>query len=415
VTQKLAIQGSSESTIKTIYPIQTLGTGDMDEENSVRDIPAGGLFSKLSQHAACSFTVEFWDDRKYQFGGPGTPEFCLRIVNKRGLDELRSLDELRICEAYMLGDLDFEGDMLKVLDLKRAVPVWHPFFTFMKRLLQPKLFTQVGSDKKAIGAHYDYDDDFYTLFLDETRAYSQGVFESDDESLETAMRRKLDFAIASCQLQPGMRVLDLGGGWGSFTEYAGQRGIEVTSITISEQSYRYISRLIDQKNLPCQVIKQHFFEHLPEKKYDAVVILGVMEHLPDYRRVIRHVQRVLRLGGRVYLDASADTEKFNAAFSPFITRHIFPGNHWALSIHDLIAEVQTSNLELIGVHNDRHSYYLTMKGWAENLEAAKTEIVDRWGRELYCKFHLYLWGACHNLLTNEMQAYRVVLDHNPAR
>lgn len=411
MTNKIATQESPDSATqahsKVSTPEQSLA-GDPTAQN----MPASWLFNQVSQHAASPFTVEFWDGQKYQLGSVGDPEFCLKIVRKEGLAALQSLDELRICEAYMAGDLDFDGDMLKLFDLQRAVSTSHPIFNFI-RWVRPKLFGQLRGDKQAISTHYDYDHDFYLSFLDETRAYSQGVFEADDEPLDVAMRRKLDFAIASCQLKPGMRVLDVGGGWGSFTEYAGQQGIEVTSLTISKQSFHYISNLIEQKNLPCKVIQQHFFEHSPEEKYDAVVILGVMEHLPEYHRVIKQLQKVLRLDGRAYLDASADTEQFSTLFSPFMSRYIFPGNHCLLSIHDFIAAVQPSNLELLSVHNDRHSYYLTLKAWASNLEAAKAKILERWGRELYCKFHLYFWGACHNLLKNEIQAYRVVLQHNP--
>ena len=68
------------------------------------------------------------------------------------------------------------------------------------------------------------------------------------------------------------------------------------------------------------------------------------------------------------------------------------------------------NLELISVHNDRYSYYLTCKAWAENLESARTEIVERWGEQLYRIFHLYLWGSAHAFFNLSMDAYRVVLE-----
>ncbi|MGK2951857.1 MAG: SAM-dependent methyltransferase, partial [Thiobacillus sp.] len=80
--------------------------------------------------------------------------------------------------------------------------------------------------------------------MDPTRCYSQAVFAREDEPLEAAQHRKLDFAIDACRLKPGDRVLDVGGGWGSFTEHAGRRGIHVTSLTISEQSEAFLTDLI---------------------------------------------------------------------------------------------------------------------------------------------------------------------------
>jgi cyclopropane-fatty-acyl-phospholipid synthase len=116
--------------------------------------------------------------------------------------------------------------------------------------------------------------------MDDTRCYSQALFEREDETLEAAQRRKLDFVIDSCGMQPGDRVLDVGGGWGSFMEHAGRRGIEVTSLTISVHSEAYLTDLISRLQLPCRVLNRGFLEYTTTEPYDAIVILGVMEHLP---------------------------------------------------------------------------------------------------------------------------------------
>lgn len=366
---------------------------------------------RLGARSPHPFSVGLPDGRVRRFGS-GDPAFHLRIASDAGLRALRSLDELRIAAAYISGDLDFEGDMLKALDLRRALTDAHPVLDLLRRL-RPRLIGQTRDDRSAIRTHYDYDDDFYMLLLDETRTYSHGVYESDDEPLEAAMRRKLDFAIDACGLREGSRVLDVGGGWGAFTEYAGRRGIEVTSLTISEASYRYLRRLIAERGLPCRTVLANFLDYEPDAPYDAVVILGVIEHMPDYRGVVARLQRALRPGGRAYLDGSATTSKFS--FNTFLNRYIYPGNHCTLSIHDFLGQVQASDLELLDVRNDRHSYFLTARAWARKLEAARDDVLARWGRELYCKFHLYLWGVCHNFLTNQLQAYRIVLQYAPAR
>ena len=379
--------------------------------------PASGKLVKLILERFGSqvdhpFRVELWDGTSHHLGEEGA-EAAFRIVvnNRRGLSALKSLNEVQVCESYMAGDLELEGDMLKLCDLRRMVKQGNPILNFW-RLLKPMVLGQTGEDKKAIAEHYEYDDEFYMTFLDPTRTYSQGVYESDDESLETAMRRKLDFAIDSCRLRPGMRVLDVGGGWGAFTEYAGKRGIHVTSLTIADHSLRYLDELIERQKLPCRATMANFLEYQDEP-YDAIVVLGVIEHMPDYRRVVRQLERLLKPHGRAYFDGSADREKF--VHNTFMNRYIYPGNHCSLSIHDFMAEIQQSGMELLAVHNDRHSYYLTTKAWAENVEARKEEITRRWGRELYAKFRLYLWGVAHNFLTNQHQAYRLVLERNPRR
>jgi cyclopropane-fatty-acyl-phospholipid synthase len=244
--------------------------------------------------------------------------------------------------------------------------------------------------------------------MDPTRCYSQAVFERDSESLEAAQRRKLDFAIDSCKLKPGDRVLDVGGGWGAFTEHAGRRGIEVTSLTISRQSERFLSDLILRLQLPCRVLNQDFLEYASPEPYDAIVILGVMEHLPDYPAVLRQFQRLLKPGGRVYLDASAFREKY--VKPTFVSRYLYPGDHSYFCLPEFVTVAARTPFEVLAVHNDRHSYFLTCKAWAENLEAARDEIIGRWGETLYRRFRLYLWGSAHAFLSRGLEAYRMILE-----
>ena len=271
----------------------------------------------------------------------------------------------------------------------------------------PVLLGRSQTDRQAIATHYDFSSEFYLKFMDSTRCYSHAVFEQDDEALETAQRRKLDFAIDACRLQPSDRVLDVGGGWGSFTEHAGRCGIQVTSLTISEQQERYVTDLIQRLQLPCRILNQDFLNYTAPP-YDAIVILGVMEHLPDYPAVLRQCQRLLKPGGRVYLDASAFREKYSKP--TFVSRYIFPGNHSYFCLHEFLKAVAKTQMEVLAVHNDRHNYMLTCTAWAKHLEAAREEIVSRWGEALYRRFQIYLWGSAHAFLTGGMDAYRVVLE-----
>lgn len=350
--------------------------------------------------------IQLWGDRTYRLG-KGEPAVQILVKDRHGLAALRDLDEVRICEAYMAGNLDVAGDMLGFASLRGLLRDHHPLHTLWRRIA-PLFVGRVQTDRRAIAGHYDFSNEFYLKFMDPTRCYSQAVFEHDDESLEAAQHRKLDFAIDACRLKPGDHVLDVGGGWGSFTEHAGRRGIHVTSLTISEHSEAFLTDLIKRLQLPCKVLNQDFWEHTSPHPYDAIVILGVMEHLPDYPAVLRHLQRLLKPGGRVYLDASAYREKYSKP--TFVSRYIFPGDHAYFCLHAFLAEVAKSEMEVLEVHNDRHNYFLTCKIWAENLEDARDEIVSRWGEMLYRRFRLYLWGSAHAFLSHGMDAYRVVLE-----
>jgi cyclopropane-fatty-acyl-phospholipid synthase len=361
---------------------------------------------RVADQIKTPFEIRLWGDHSYRFG-KGEPIIKVLVKDRDGLAALSGLDELRICEAYMAGSLDVVGDMLGFVSLRGVLSDHHPLHMLWRRLA-PLFIGRERTDRQAIASHYDFDNEFYLTFMDPTRSYSQAVFERDDEPLETAQRRKLDFAIDSCGIKPGDRVLDIGGGWGSFTEHAGRRGIEVTTLTISSHSEEYLTGLIQRLELPCRVENRDFLEYNSPEPYDAIVILGVMEHLPDYPAVLQRFQRLLKPGGHVYLDASAFREKYSKP--TFVSRYIFPGDHSYFCLHEFLTAVAKTQLEVLAVYNDRHSYYLTCKAWAENLEAAREEIISRWGETLYRRFRLYLWGSAYAFLSRGMDAYRVVLQ-----
>src|SRR4029077_11279418 len=264
------------------------------------------------RHAALSardgrpkpFELRLPDRAAYLIGEGGEPAFTVRIVTEKGLAAMSAFDELRVAEAYMDGDLDIEGDLLTALKTRPVLGDPHPLKYLFSTYVEPLLFGQVGRDKKWIKSHYDVDPNFFLLWLDgKRRAYSHGFFASADEPLEAGMERKFRYAFDACGIQPGQRVLDIGGGWGSFLEFAGEQGVHVTSITISDESEKTMRELIRRRGLACEVVKEHFLEFKSAEPFDAIVNLGVTEHLPDYRRTLAQYQRLLKPGRRVYLDA----------------------------------------------------------------------------------------------------------------
>jgi cyclopropane-fatty-acyl-phospholipid synthase len=363
--------------------------------------------AKVLPHSDVPFELCFWTSRSVRFG-EGSPAFRIVVNNERGLVALGSLDELAICEAYLDGSLDIDGDMLQLIDLRRTLPGGDRLGNQLRRRLTALILGQVRTDRRAIVQHYEFDHEFYLSYLQTTRCYSQAVFNRDDETLDEAQRRKLELAIGACRIEPGQHLLDVGAGWGTLTEYAGRKGIRVTSLTISKKSYEFVNNVIARCQLPCEVRFENFLEHKAEQRYDAIAILGVMEHLPNYRAVLRQFAQLLKPGGRIYLDAGAIGEKFQS--TPFLTHYIYPGNHSFFCLHDFLKALTSTRFELIEVCNDRHSYYLTCKAWAENFERVREEIIARWGEPLYRRFRLFLWGSAHAFLSRGLNAYRVVLE-----
>ncbi|MDA3874240.1 MAG: class I SAM-dependent methyltransferase [Kiritimatiellae bacterium] len=354
-----------------------------------------------------TFSIRTPDGSVYRIGD-GTPSFTFNLKNDSAVAALSSLDQNIIIESYLGGDLDIEGDIVKLLAMREMLAD-NKRTQFLWRFIRPFLFGQVRSDKKWIASHYDIDEAFFLLFLDtKHRAYSQAVFSHDTQSLEDAECNKLDFALQAIQAAPGDHILEIGSGWGSFVEHAGKKGITATSLTISKRSKSFVQKIIDDHNLPCKVLLEHFLEHHPAEKYDAIVNCGVTEHLPDYAASLRQYAKLLKPGGYVYLDASADRQKNK--HGSFMSKYVFGGNASLLCLHEFLEEVAKSPFQLIGVWNDRHNYYLTTKTWAENLDRHRADIEQKWGQQLYRIFQLYLWGSAEGFHSGMIGAYRLVLQ-----
>ena len=353
------------------------------------------------------FTVELPSGESRKVGA-GEPTFMIGLRNERALRAVRSLDEGNISEAYIHGDIDLEGNMLKPFDLRQSLDDQHPLVVAW-RFLEPLLFGQVYTNKRAISSHYNADPNLFLSFLDPVfPAYSQGVYESDDEPLAKALQRKFDWALEQCGIGKGTRALEIGPGWGAFAGHALQAGARFTGITNSEVSQTYLRGKLANFGDNFDIELTDFYEYQPKEKFDAIVIMGVIEHLPDYERVLKKFSSLLKPGGKAFLDGSAWKKKYE--LSTFMIRHIYPGNHSFLVLDDLLNKMFKTNFEVDVIHNDRWSYYLTFKQWAMNLDAHKEYIQRTFGDFEFRKFRLYLWGATYEFLHRNLDCYRLILS-----
>ena len=365
------------------------------------------LMARRFRDSGVCFDVGLPDGSEHRIGS-GNARFKLDITHPGGVSAIASFDEGAIANAYIEGWFDVHGNMIEMYDLRADLQDRHLFMRLW-RALAPLLLGQVSVNRKAISTHYERDHSFYLSFLDEEfRCYTQGIFENPDELLSDAIRRKMAFILEQCRMTPGSEVLDVGVGWGSFAEYAARRGIKVTGVTIAEQSLKFMRHLAAEQDLPITTELVDVLEYRPDRQFDAIAILGVMEHLPNYDAVLACFDRLLKPGGYVFLDASAIPRKYQK--SSFITRHIYPGNHSFFVLHDFLRALAQKPFDLKGVWDDRHSYYLTFRHWAQRFDASREFILNKFGETDYRRFRLYLWGSAHCFLRNRLQCYRLVLQ-----
>jgi len=367
-----------------------------------------GRFAAQYSSSALPFEIVMPDGARQRFG-QGTPTFRVTLKNSRGQHAIASIDEGRIADAYLAGDIDIDGDMMKPFELRRSMKDLH-VVTEAWRYLQPLLFGQVHTNKQAIASHYDIDADFFLSFLDpKTPCYTQGVYEHVDETLDVATLRKFDYAFEKLKLKPGDRILEIGPGWGAWFEYASARGVNCTGITISKVSKEFLDKRAKELGRDWTVIESDLFEYTTDNKYDAIVIMGVIEHLPDYARVLAKFMTLMKPGGRIFLDGSACTKKYE--LSSFMVKYIYPGNHSFLVLHDFLDKLAKTPLQAEEIFNDRVSYMHTFVQWAKNFDANRDFVIRKFGEFNYRRFRLYLWGAAYEFLSRSLDCYRLVIHY----
>ncbi len=369
------------------------------EEGAAAKAPAfvRMLAKRIAVSEAPAFEIELADGAVHRLAprsaAGAEPAFRISVRSKRGLSALTSLQENAIAVAYMEGDLDVVGDFAQAMALRDAFTDFHPLLSIW-RFLRPMLGGQVKADNEWVPRHYDHGNEFYFTFLDdEVGLYSQALYKADDETLEQAVVNKLDYILEVCRLGEGSHVLDVGAGWGAFERYAGRRGVDSTMLTLSHEQRVYLEDFASSHDMPAtlDVRFANIYEYTGSPSedgnpecYDAVILLGVMEHLPDYERLFGRFEALVKPGGFVYMDFAANRTKFKVR--SFTYQYVFPGNHTPVVVPDLLAAANKTAFEPIAVHNDRHSYYLTLCAWARRLEAQRERLGKEFGEKVFRLF-----------------------------
>ena len=209
-------------------------------------------------------------------------------------------------------------------------------------------------DRRAISHHYDLSNEFYSLILEDSMAYSCGYHESPDVSLEDAQRAKLSLVCRKLGLEPGTSLLDVGCGWGSLSLHAAEHfGAKVTGVTIAAEQKRFIDARIAERGLADRVeIRLQDYREVPESEwgtYDAVSSIEMGEHVgegnyPTYAEVLR---RSVKPGGRVLVQQMSRTGRWPGG-GPFIESFIAP-DMYMRPVGETVAHHERGGLEVRAV------------------------------------------------------------------
>ncbi|MEA2339416.1 MAG: cyclopropane-fatty-acyl-phospholipid synthase, partial [Thermoanaerobaculia bacterium] len=225
---------------------------------------------------------------------------------------------------------------------------------------------QSGRRANQIRAHYDLSDALFTGMLDRRKVYSCGYWRSAS-TLDEAQEAKLDLICRKLQLQPGMRVLDIGCGWGGLAQFAAERyGVSVVGLTVSRDQARLAGETC--AGLPI-VIRLADYRTLRGERFDAIASVGMFEHVgyKNYRQFFEIAATLLKPAGLFLLHTIGGNTSVKA-YDPWMNRNIFHNGH--LPSARQITEAAEGLLVLEDWHNFGSDYDRTLMAWYDNFERA---------------------------------------------
>ncbi|GAB97561.1 cyclopropane-fatty-acyl-phospholipid synthase [Kineosphaera limosa] len=373
--------------------------------------------------------------------GPASP-ISLHICRPRGLRYILSAPgDLGLARAYLAGDLRVEGvhpgDPYELFrQLKRQTwfdkPTPRQLVTSARDLgwraftpppppaieLLPRwrrglegLREPAGRRAAAVKAHYDLDNDFFELVLGPSMAYTCGIFTRPQDSLEQAQERKFELVARKLGLRPGMRLLDVGCGWGGMMlQAARHHGVQVVGVTLSGHQHRWIEAMIARAGISdlAQVRLVDYRSMPRDEHFDAISSIGMLEHVgvKNYPTYFRELRDRLRPGGRL-LTHSITRPDHAATTKPeaFTDRYVFPDGELAAPAA-IIGAAHDTGLELQHEENLRPSYPLTLAAWNANLVRHWDRCVELVGEPTAKVYGLYMAGSRLAFERNWLQVHQ---------
>ncbi|MEU0892836.1 class I SAM-dependent methyltransferase [Streptomyces massasporeus] len=362
-----------------------------------------GLFTQLLG-APLPVRIRAWDGS--QAGPPGAPTLVVR--NRRALRRLLwKPGELGLARAWVAGDLGIEGDLYATLDLLAGL-IWERgenARTLAQALRDPEVRAAVRglvklagpplppappreearrprrhlhtkhTDRRAISHHYDVGNDFYEIVLGPSMVYSCAYWPTPDSTLEQAQRDKLELVCRKLGLSPGLRLLDVGCGWGSMAIHAArEHGVRVVGVTLSQEQAAYARKRVADEGLTDKVeIRVQDYRDVRDGPYDAISSIGMAEHVgaEQYLEYAADLYDLLKPGGRLLNHQIArrpQGDETTYSVDAFIDSYVFPDGELQ-PIGATVAQLERAGFEVRDVEAIREHYALTLRRWVGRLEA----------------------------------------------
>jgi cyclopropane-fatty-acyl-phospholipid synthase len=338
----------------------------------------------------------------FAFGDLSGAPVVARIADARTERRLFVNPALALGEAYMDGSLVMERgtiyDFLELLLSNLDYAHWPRWarsvetFRFTGRWLRQ--FNPRPRARRNVEHHYDLDSGLYELFLDSDRQYSCAYFEQGEMSLEEAQAAKKRHLAAKLNLRDGLKVLDIGSGWGGLGLYLAKSAhVDVTGVTLSEEQLKSSQERARAEGLAKAVTFELCDYREVQGQFDRIVSVGMFEHVGvvHYRSFFEKIRELLSPNG-VALIHSIGRFDGPASTNPFIDKYIFPGGYIP-ALSEVLPEVEHAGLLVADVEILRLHYAMTLRHWRQRFRASWHTAVERYGERFCRMWEFYLAGS----------------------
>jgi cyclopropane-fatty-acyl-phospholipid synthase len=340
--------------------------------------------------------------------------------------------DLGLARAYITNHLDIRGDIHQTLlalkdFIKRPMPVdglaklasaVAPAVIVRPNLpieeAPPRyrrgLLHSLTRDKSAIQHHYDVSNNFYATILGPTMVYSCAVFASEEATLEEAQAEKVDLICRKLDLKPGMKLLDVGCGWGTLVMHAAKEyGVKAVGVTLSANQVELAQQRVAEAGLENSIeIRLQDYREVSETDYDAISSVGMSEHVGDSKLDLyfNQLHKRIKDQGRILNHCiTRPTSLQRARTGAFIDRYIFPDGELT-SPSRVVQAMHNSGFELRHSENLREHYALTLAKWCENLQANWDQAVAEVGVNRARIWNLYMTLSQIGFESNSIQIHQ---------
>lgn len=344
----------------------------------------------------------------------GNRPWDMRVHHKATFERILTQGSLGLGESYVDGWWDCEQldeFINRILRARldehagRAGWLWASLKARLTNLQSPDRAWQVGE------VHYDLGNDLYQAMLDPSMSYSCGYW-SLAQSLTQAQEAKLDLVCQKLQLQPGMRLLDIGCGWGSLMLFAARHyRVNCVGLTVSKEQARLGAE--KARDLPVRFELADYRQFNPQggQQFDRIASVGMFEHVghKNHRAFFDMVRRCLN-GQGLFLLHTIGKNRPGARIDPWIEKYIFP-NGVLPSASELASSLE-HHFVMEDWHNFGEDYDHTLMAWHARFEAAWPSLRERYGERFYRMWRYYLLCCAGTFRARDNQLWQVVLSTN---